>query len=132
MVDVAGEATRLPHASQPVVPEPASRLGALLRVPAGPSLASPTGSHAGSTTRWHVDPEVAADSALAYAARLFGIDPAAMRCGLEGDSVSSARPQAAQLRADGAMGSAWSPNGPTTRREMLSWLSSPLTRWFPI
>lgn len=65
------------------------------------------------------------------AAALFGIDPAATRCGLDGDSVSSARPQAAQLRADGALASAWSPNGPTTRRHMLSWLSSPLTRWFP-
>ena len=30
------------------------------------------------------------------------------------------------------MPSAWHPNGPTTRREMLRWLAAPATRWTPV
>ena len=35
------------------------------------------------------------------------------------------------LRDAGALPSAWSPHGPTTRRQVLDWLASPLTRWVP-
>lgn len=65
------------------------------------------------------------------AARLFGIDPAAKRCALASDPLATAKPAAAHLREDGALPSAWAPRGPTSRREMLQWLTSPTTRWTP-
>ncbi len=65
------------------------------------------------------------------AAHLFGIDPQATRCGLQSDPLTTARPAAAELQSDGALASPWTPNGPTTRREVLAWLSSPVTRWAP-
>jgi uncharacterized protein len=64
------------------------------------------------------------------AANLFGIDPAAKRCALASDPLTTAQPAAAELRHDGVLASAWTPRGPTTRREMLQWLSSG-TRWSP-
>ncbi|MDQ6616013.1 MAG: amidohydrolase [Actinomycetota bacterium] len=66
------------------------------------------------------------------AAHLFAIDPHATRCALQTDPLTTARPAAAELQADGALPSPWAPKGPTTRREMLAWLSSPLTRWTPL
>jgi predicted TIM-barrel fold metal-dependent hydrolase len=66
------------------------------------------------------------------AAHLLGIDPHATRCALQSDPLTSAQPQAAALRREGALPSPWTPNGPTTRRQMLSWLASPLTRWTPL
>ncbi|MBV8952378.1 MAG: amidohydrolase family protein, partial [Actinobacteria bacterium] len=65
------------------------------------------------------------------AASLFGIDPAAPRCGLASDPLAAAKPAAAQLHTDGVVPSGWDPRGPTTRREILQWLASPLTRWTP-
>ena len=65
------------------------------------------------------------------AATLFGVDPTAMRCGLATDPLTSNIQESAQLRNDGALPSAWSPHGPTTRRQVLSWLASPTTRWTP-
>jgi hypothetical protein len=65
------------------------------------------------------------------AARLFGIDPAATRCALANDPLAAARTEASYLHDTGALPSAWRPNGPTTRREMLRWLASPATRWTP-
>jgi hypothetical protein len=58
------------------------------------------------------------------AATLFGVDPAAARCGLPTDPLNSKRPEVAQLQADGALRSPWSANGPTTRRQMLQWIAS--------
>jgi hypothetical protein len=65
------------------------------------------------------------------AARLFGIDPTATRCGLTSDPLTTNIDEAAQLRAEGALPSAWQPHGPTTRRQVLDWLASPATHWTP-
>ncbi|MGO9857550.1 MAG: amidohydrolase family protein [Acidimicrobiales bacterium] len=65
------------------------------------------------------------------AARLFGVDPTATRCGLVEDPLTSNIQETAQLRSEGALPSAWQPNGPTTRRQVLSWLASSKTGWSP-
>jgi hypothetical protein len=65
------------------------------------------------------------------AAQLFGLDPHATRCGLTSDPLTANIEEAAQRRLDGAIPSAWAPHGPTTRRQVLSWLASPTTRWVP-
>jgi hypothetical protein len=65
------------------------------------------------------------------AAKLFGIDPSATRCALTTDPLSDKIDEAAAMRSDGALPSPWSPHGPTTRRQVLSWLASPTTRWTP-
>jgi hypothetical protein len=64
-------------------------------------------------------------------AELFGLDPTATRCVLDGDALAAARPAAQELASSGAMGAVWRPRGPITRREMFSWLRSPATRWTP-
>jgi uncharacterized protein len=63
------------------------------------------------------------------AARLFGVDPTATRCGLTEDPLSANIQESAALRDEGALPSAWSPHGPTTRRQVLDWLS--LSLWAP-
>jgi hypothetical protein len=65
------------------------------------------------------------------AATLFGVDPTATRCGLTTDPLTANIAESAELRGEGALPSAWTPRGPTTRREVLSWLTSPATRWVP-
>jgi len=65
------------------------------------------------------------------AAELFGVDPTATRCGLSADPLTSNIQEAAQLRTEGALPSPWQPHGPTTRRQVLDWLASPLTNWIP-
>jgi hypothetical protein len=65
------------------------------------------------------------------AATLFAIDPTATRCGLTTDPLTANIQESAQLRHDGALPSAWSPHGPTTRRQILQWLASSTTRWTP-
>jgi hypothetical protein len=65
------------------------------------------------------------------AAELFAIDPTATRCGLTSDPLSANISEAAQLRAEGALPSAWQPNGPTSRRQILQWLTSSTTSWTP-
>jgi hypothetical protein len=65
------------------------------------------------------------------AAELFGIDPTATRCGLTSDPLTANVSEAAQLRSDGALPSAWQPNGPTSRRQVLQWLASSTTKWVP-
>jgi hypothetical protein len=62
---------------------------------------------------------------------LFGIDATATRCALTTDPLSDNVDEAAALRSDGALPSPWSPHGPTTRRQVLDWLASPLTNWVP-
>jgi uncharacterized protein len=57
------------------------------------------------------------------AATLFGVDPAATRCALSADPLTTSQPLVRQLRADGALPSPWHPNGPTTRRQVLRWLA---------
>ncbi len=65
------------------------------------------------------------------AATLFGIDPEASRCALTVDPLSQSIEESAELRTSGALPSPWTTHGPTTRREVLSWLASPTTRWTP-
>jgi hypothetical protein len=65
------------------------------------------------------------------AAALFGVDPAATRCGLTVDPLKASVDEAAELRAEGALPSPWTPHGPTTRREVLNWLTSATTSWVP-
>ena len=65
------------------------------------------------------------------AAALFGVDVHATRCALASDPLTGARTAAASLRDDGVLPSPSRPNGPVTRREMLSWLAQPGTRWTP-
>jgi hypothetical protein len=65
------------------------------------------------------------------AAKLFGVDPAATRCGLASDPLTANIDESAELRRDGALPSAWYARGPTTRRQVLGWLASPSTRWMP-
>jgi predicted TIM-barrel fold metal-dependent hydrolase len=65
------------------------------------------------------------------AAQLYGVDVAATRCAFASDPLTEAQPQAAQLRADGALAPASTPRGPTTRREILRWLRNPATHWIP-
>jgi len=65
------------------------------------------------------------------AARLFDLDPEATRCALASDPLSDARTTAAHLRDEEVLPAASRPNGPTTRREMLQWLASPVTSWTP-
>jgi hypothetical protein len=65
------------------------------------------------------------------AASLFGIDPTAVRCALSEDPLTANVDESSYLRGVGALPSAWSPHGPTTRRQVLSWLASPTTRWLP-
>jgi uncharacterized protein len=66
------------------------------------------------------------------AAQLFGIDPAAVRCGLTADPLTSNIDEAAMLAHDGAILPPWTPNGPTTRRQVLHWLASATTQWAPM
>ncbi len=65
-------------------------------------------------------------------ADLFGIDATATRCGLATDPLTANIQETAHLRGDGALPSAWSPHGPTTRRQVLNWLASSTTRWIPM
>jgi hypothetical protein len=65
------------------------------------------------------------------AAELFGIDPTATRCGLTADPLTQNIEETALLREEGALPSAWQPNGPVSRRQILDWLGSATTRWMP-
>jgi hypothetical protein len=65
------------------------------------------------------------------AAQLFGVDPTAMRCGLTQDPLTANISEAAALRDEGALPSAWQPHGPTTRRQVLDWLGTSATKWMP-
>ena len=65
------------------------------------------------------------------AAELFGIDPTATRCGLTADPLTQNIEETAQLREEGALPSAWKPNGPVSRRQILDWLASATTSWVP-
>ena len=66
------------------------------------------------------------------AAQLFGVDPTATRCGLTADPLTANISEAAYLRKEGWLPSAWQPHGPTTRRQVLDWLASPVTQWRPL
>ena len=66
------------------------------------------------------------------AASLFGVDPEALTCGINGDELSAARTEVQGLTAAGAIAEPWRARGPLTRRELLDWLAMPATRWSPL
>jgi hypothetical protein len=66
------------------------------------------------------------------AADLFGIDPTATRCAMTTDPLTANIEESAQLRGAGALPSPWTPHGPTTRRQVLSWLASNAGSWMPM
>ena len=70
----------------------------------------------------------AADLKPWFAAR---VDPTAVRCGLRSDPLAAARPAALELYDAGVVPSVWSRRGPTTRREMLTWLRTSTSPWIP-
>ena len=80
-------------------------------------------------------PELTSDVKAAIfglnAAKLFGVEPEATRCALTTDPLAANIDESAYLRNVGALPSAWTAHGPTTRRQVLDWLASPLTRWSP-
>jgi len=76
-------------------------------------------------------PQVKAGLFGLNAAELFGVDPTALRCGLTQDPLTANISEAAALRDEGALPSAWQPHGPTTRRQMLDWLATSATGWVP-
>jgi predicted TIM-barrel fold metal-dependent hydrolase len=58
------------------------------------------------------------------AARLFGIDPEEQRCVIDAGALEAAR-------TSGAVPVSWTPRGPTTRREVLTWLWDHREPWNP-
>jgi hypothetical protein len=65
------------------------------------------------------------------AAALFGIDPAAQRCAIEADAIAAAQGEVEAMAASGEV-VRWQERGPVTRRDLLSWLAQPSTRWTPL
>jgi predicted TIM-barrel fold metal-dependent hydrolase len=63
------------------------------------------------------------------AASLFGVDPAAVRCGLAADPLTSMQPLVRELSA--LLPSPWEAHGPTTRAQVLAWLRSSPSSWRP-
>ena len=66
------------------------------------------------------------------AARLFGVDPTSVRCGLITDPLAASKAEAAELQMAGAIPSPWMSRGPISRRQVLDWLAWPGTRWTPM
>lgn len=65
------------------------------------------------------------------AAQLFGVDPAAQRCAIDEDALTAARAEVVGLASDGAV-TRWQERGPITRRDVLTWLARPETKWSPL
>ncbi len=59
------------------------------------------------------------------AARLFGLDPAEQRCGVDASALEAAR-------QTGAVPASWTPRGPMSRRDVLTWLKTSSERWSPL
>lgn len=65
------------------------------------------------------------------AARLFGIDPEAQRCGVDAELLTASRGELQLLIDDGLLPSTYEPVGLMTRRQVLSWWSSLRQPWTP-
>jgi hypothetical protein len=76
-------------------------------------------------------PEVKAKVFGLNAARVFGVDPAGLRCAIDEDGLADARAQLATYRADGAI-DAWQARGPLSRRDVLTWLRNLKEPWTPV
>ncbi|MEO6318346.1 MAG: amidohydrolase family protein [Acidimicrobiales bacterium] len=75
-------------------------------------------------------PELKAKVFGLNAARVFGVDPAAARCAVDGDGLAEARARLASYVRDGAV-EPWQARGPMTRRQVLTWLRSAPEPWTP-
>lgn len=75
-------------------------------------------------------PELKAKVFGLNAARLFGLDPQAVRCGLDPAGLATARAELASLHREGAV-DPWQPRGPLTRREILTWVRGLHEPWTP-
>jgi uncharacterized protein len=75
-------------------------------------------------------PELKAKIFGLNAARVFGVDPAAVRCAIDADGLGEARARLASYRADGVT-QPWQPRGPMSRREVLTWLRDLREPWTP-
>ena len=65
------------------------------------------------------------------AAALFGVDPSADRCDIDGVDLGQARAEHRRLVIEGALPEPWTARGPVTRREALQWLGSLRAPWTP-
>ncbi len=66
------------------------------------------------------------------AARIFGVDPTAITCGIDTDLLSSSKGELEVLVDDGLVPSPYEPVGFMTRREMMAWASSLRQPWAPV
>jgi uncharacterized protein len=65
------------------------------------------------------------------AADLFGLDPHAVRCALDSDTLAASRPVQRALAASGDLPPPWVPRGPVSRGQMLRWLRDETGPWLP-
>jgi hypothetical protein len=65
------------------------------------------------------------------AAKLFGIDPTALYCGVDAQKLDEAKAAYASLVEEGEVDEPWRARGPLSRREVLSWLRLPGARLGP-
>jgi hypothetical protein len=75
-------------------------------------------------------PELKAKVLGGNAARVFGVEPDAVRCALDPDGLAEARARLASYHADGAA-TPWQARGPLSRREVLLWLRTLREPWSP-
>jgi hypothetical protein len=62
------------------------------------------------------------------AAALFGVDPAALYCGIDAQKLDEAKAAYASYVDEGVVTEPWRARGPLTRREVLTWLRQPGAR----
>jgi hypothetical protein len=65
------------------------------------------------------------------AAALFGLDPRATRCVLTDDALHGLRGSQRAMLASGEIETPYTPRGPVTRRQVLSWLAHQDGPWLP-
>jgi hypothetical protein len=65
------------------------------------------------------------------AARVFGMDPDAVRCAVDADGLDAARAEVQGLSDEGALPAPWQPRGPLSRRQVFSWLRNAREPWTP-
>ena len=66
------------------------------------------------------------------AARLFGVDPEALMCGIDADLLEASRGELKVLVDDGLVPSPYEPVGFMTRREVLGWFDTLREPWAPV
>jgi hypothetical protein len=66
------------------------------------------------------------------AASLFGVDPEAVRCGIDTDLLEASRGELEILVDEGLLPSVYEPVGYVTRREVFDWFRGLTTPWAPV